>query len=68
MISHSQEIHLQKALANQADIPTPEVIEIDEQIYDELYPPSSVPKRRVFTLRKFHSLSNNQCFIIKLQF
>lgn len=43
-----QETHLQEALLSKAAIPTPEVIEIDEGIYDRMYKADrEMPKRRV---------------------
>jgi hypothetical protein len=49
-----QEIHLKEALEKKSQIPTPEVILIDEDLYDKMYPvvSQSPPKGWIKTIRK----------------
>lgn len=47
-------MHLQKALVEKETIPTPDVIEIDEDIYNKLYPVTSKVRHRLIrTIREF---------------
>lgn len=52
-----QEIHLQEALEKKSTIPTPEIILIDEDVYDKMYPAvfHTPPNGRIKTIRKIRN-------------
>lgn len=53
---------MQKALDKKETIPTPDVIEIDEEIYDKLYPVTNkVRYRLIRTIREFRILLEAHC-------